>query len=60
VPRAAATLGFEFLDADVGSGTIEVAFAAMFHATDDRFSRAELQRSADEGTRVFLAGYGVR
>jgi hypothetical protein len=28
VPRAAATLGFELIDADVGAGTIEVAFAA--------------------------------
>ena len=31
VPRAAATLGFEFLNADVERGTIEVAFKA----TDD-------------------------
>jgi uncharacterized protein (TIGR00369 family) len=28
IPPAAATLGFEFLDADVEAGTIEVAFAA--------------------------------
>ena len=28
MPRAAATLGFEFIDADVGKGTIELAFAA--------------------------------
>jgi uncharacterized protein (TIGR00369 family) len=28
MPRAAATLGFEFVDADVDEGTIEVAFAA--------------------------------
>jgi uncharacterized protein (TIGR00369 family) len=28
VPRAAATLGFEFIDADVESGTIELAFKA--------------------------------
>jgi uncharacterized protein (TIGR00369 family) len=28
MPRAAATLGFEFLDADVGAGTIELAFTA--------------------------------
>jgi uncharacterized protein (TIGR00369 family) len=28
VPRAAATLGFEFIDADVENGTIELAFAA--------------------------------
>ena len=28
VPRAAATLGFEFIDADVDNGTIEVAFTA--------------------------------
>jgi uncharacterized protein (TIGR00369 family) len=28
MPRAAATLGFEFVDADVEAGTIEVAFAA--------------------------------
>ena len=28
VPRAAATLGFEFISADVENGTIEVAFAA--------------------------------
>ena len=28
LPRAAATLGFEFVDADVEAGTIEVAFAA--------------------------------
>jgi uncharacterized protein (TIGR00369 family) len=28
VPRAAATLGFEFLDADPEQGTIEIAFAA--------------------------------
>jgi acyl-coenzyme A thioesterase PaaI-like protein len=28
VPQAAATLGFEFVDADVEAGTIEVAFAA--------------------------------
>ena len=28
MPRAAATLGFQFIDADVGNGTIEVAFAA--------------------------------
>jgi acyl-coenzyme A thioesterase PaaI-like protein len=28
VPRAAATLGLEFIDADVEAGTIEVAFAA--------------------------------
>ena len=28
VPPAAATLGFEFIDADVGAGTIEVAFTA--------------------------------
>jgi Thioesterase superfamily len=26
IPRAAATLGFEFVDADVEAGTIEVAF----------------------------------
>lgn len=31
LPCAAATLGFEFLDADVGRGTIQIAFAA----TDD-------------------------
>jgi uncharacterized protein (TIGR00369 family) len=28
VPRAAATLGFEFIDADVENGTIELAFTA--------------------------------
>jgi uncharacterized protein (TIGR00369 family) len=28
MPRAAATLGFEFIDADVEEGTIELAFAA--------------------------------
>lgn len=28
IPRAAATLGFEFVDADVAAGSIEVAFAA--------------------------------
>jgi uncharacterized protein (TIGR00369 family) len=28
IPPAAATLGFEFIDADVAAGTIEVAFAA--------------------------------
>lgn len=28
IPPAAATLGFEFIDADVEAGTIEVAFAA--------------------------------
>jgi uncharacterized protein (TIGR00369 family) len=28
IPRAAATLGFEFIDADVENGTIELAFAA--------------------------------
>jgi uncharacterized protein (TIGR00369 family) len=28
MPRAAATLGFEFVDADVEAGTIEVAFRA--------------------------------
>jgi len=28
VPRAAATLGFEFISGDVENGTIEVAFAA--------------------------------
>jgi uncharacterized protein (TIGR00369 family) len=28
MPRAAATLGLEFIDADVDSGTIELAFAA--------------------------------
>jgi uncharacterized protein (TIGR00369 family) len=28
VPRAAATLGLEFIDADVENGTIELAFAA--------------------------------
>jgi uncharacterized protein (TIGR00369 family) len=28
IPRAAATLGFEFIDADVERGTIEVAFTA--------------------------------
>jgi uncharacterized protein (TIGR00369 family) len=28
LPRAAATLGFEFVDADPGAGTIEVAFMA--------------------------------
>ena len=28
VPPAAATLGFEFLDADAGAGTIELAFTA--------------------------------
>jgi uncharacterized protein (TIGR00369 family) len=28
MPRAAATLGFEFIDADVETGTIELAFAA--------------------------------
>jgi hypothetical protein len=27
VPRAAATLGLEFVDADVGKGTIELAFS---------------------------------
>jgi uncharacterized protein (TIGR00369 family) len=31
LPRAAATLGLEFIDADVDAGTIELAFAA----TDD-------------------------
>jgi acyl-coenzyme A thioesterase PaaI-like protein len=31
LPRAAATLGFEYLDADVERGTIQIAFAA----TDD-------------------------
>ena len=29
VPPAAATLGFEFVDADVEAGTIEVAFAGV-------------------------------
>jgi len=33
---------------------------AMFHAADDRFGPEELQRYADEGTRVFLAAYGAR
>jgi uncharacterized protein (TIGR00369 family) len=28
IPRAAATLGFEFVDADVENGTIDVAFTA--------------------------------
>jgi uncharacterized protein (TIGR00369 family) len=28
IPPAAATLGFEFIDADVEAGTVEVAFAA--------------------------------
>lgn len=28
IPRAAATLGFEFIDADVENGTIEIGFAA--------------------------------
>jgi hypothetical protein len=28
MPRAAATLGFEFIDADVEGGTIEIAFKA--------------------------------
>jgi uncharacterized protein (TIGR00369 family) len=28
MPRAAATLGLEFIDADIGNGTIELAFAA--------------------------------
>jgi hypothetical protein len=28
IPRAAATLGLEYLDADVDAGTIELAFAA--------------------------------
>ena len=28
MPRAAATLGFEFIDADTDQGTIEIAFAA--------------------------------
>ena len=28
MPRAAATLGFEFIDADVENGTIEIAFEA--------------------------------
>ena len=28
VPRAAATLGFEFISADIENGTIELAFAA--------------------------------
>lgn len=28
MPRAAATLGFEFIDADLDQGTIEIAFAA--------------------------------
>jgi hypothetical protein len=28
VPRAAATLGFQFISADVDNGTIEVAFEA--------------------------------
>jgi uncharacterized protein (TIGR00369 family) len=28
IPPAAATLGFEFIDADIEAGTIEVAFAA--------------------------------
>jgi hypothetical protein len=28
IPRAAATLGFDFIDADVERGTIEVAFTA--------------------------------
>ena len=28
MPRAAATLGFEYIDADVEAGTIELAFAA--------------------------------
>jgi hypothetical protein len=31
LPRAAASLGFEYLDADVERGTIQIAFAA----TDD-------------------------
>jgi len=29
MPRAAATLGFEFIDADVDNGTIELAFTAI-------------------------------
>ena len=28
MPRAAATLGFEFISADIENGTIELAFAA--------------------------------
>ena len=28
IPRAAATLGFEFISADIENGTIELAFAA--------------------------------
>jgi hypothetical protein len=33
LPRAAATLGFEFIDADVEAGTIELAFAATEAST---------------------------
>jgi uncharacterized protein (TIGR00369 family) len=34
IPPAAATLGFEFIDADVEAGTIEVAFAATVAFTN--------------------------
>src|SRR5262249_4336417 len=36
LPPAAATLGFELLDADVGAGTIEVAFTAVEEFTTPR------------------------
>ncbi|MFE0156679.1 hypothetical protein ACFWY5_56805 [Nonomuraea sp. NPDC059007] len=31
----------------------------MFHAGDDQLTPADLKHYADEGTRVFLAAYGV-
>ena len=34
IPRAAATLGFEYLEADVEAGTIEVAFTATEEFTN--------------------------
>jgi hypothetical protein len=32
---------------------------AMFHGSDTRFTRHELNRYADEAVRVFLAAYGA-
>jgi hypothetical protein len=46
IPPAAATLGFEFIDADVEAGTIEVAFGATEAFTNPAGSSAGAGSSA--------------
>jgi hypothetical protein len=58
-PRAAATMGWEFIDADVEEGTIEVSFAATDDFTNPMGALLSCKRCRLRG-RVHLLQYGLR